>query len=83
MGPIRHTDLAVCRADIGLHGVDRQGALLRDLDVGLALRDEGEHFGLTGREASALAWPVAPTLDAGVDSARDHDVASVDRLKGR
>ena len=54
LGPAADADLAVDRADVGLHGVGAEIGQRRDLGVALALGDEGQDLRLTIAEALRL-----------------------------
>src|SRR5690349_17996000 len=58
LSPAGHADLAVDRANVGLHGVGTQISQPRHVGVALALGDECEDLGLTVAEAFAAARPV-------------------------
>ena len=55
-------DLAVGRADVGLHGVDRQVGLTGDLCVGQPTGDQGDDLALPDRQAVGLATIGAPLV---------------------
>ena len=60
LGPAADADLAVDRADVGLHGVGAEIGQRRDLGVALALGDESQDLGLAIAEAFASAGPIQP-----------------------
>ena len=58
--PAADIDLAVDRADVGLHGVGAEVGQLGDLGVALALGDKGQDLGLPIAESFASTGPVEP-----------------------
>ena len=77
LGPAADPDLAVDRADVGLHSVGAEICQRRDLGIALALRDEGQDLRLSIAEAFAAAGPIES-----YGAARPRRNTTYDRLSG-
>src|ERR1035438_3395336 len=63
LGPVSSLDLGEEVIDVALHGGFADHELRRDRGIREALRDETEHFGLTGSEATRwLGRPLRPAV---------------------